>query len=147
MEIRPPGADEHLAWLQLRALLWPDFPRQMLEREQDNILQNPERNAVFVAATSSGAPVGFIEVAIRDWAEGCETEDVGYIEAWYVQPEHQRQGIGRQLVEAAEAWAVSRGCSEMASDAELWNEISHKAHRALGYKEAMRLICFTKKLA
>jgi aminoglycoside 6'-N-acetyltransferase I len=146
MEIRAPRTEEHLTWLQLRALLWPDHPRQMLEREQANILQEPERNAVFVAATTGGTLVGFIEAAIRDWAEGCETEDVGYIEAWYVLPEHQRQGIGRLLVEAAEAWAASRGCSEMASDAELWNELSHKAHRALGYQEVMRLVCFRKEL-
>jgi hypothetical protein len=34
----------------------------------------------------------------------------------------------------------------MGSDAELWNEISHKAHQALGYTEALRLVCFSKRL-
>lgn len=91
----------------------------MIEREQANILQDPERNAVFGAATTGSTLVGFIEVAVRDWVDDCEMEHAGYIEAWYVLPEHQRQGIGRLLVEAVEAEAVSRGCSEMGSDAEL----------------------------
>jgi hypothetical protein len=32
------------------------------------------------------------------------------------------------------------------SDTELWNEVSQLAHRALGYSEATRLVCFSKKL-
>src|SRR4030067_65441 len=56
------------------------------------------------------------------------------------------RGVGRVLVEAAEAWARAKGCSEMGSDAELWNEESHKAHLALGFTEATRLGCFSKSL-
>lgn len=74
------------------------------------------------------------------------TRPVGYIEAWYVQPEHRRSGIGRRLVEAAEGWVLSRGCTEMGSDADLGNEISHRAHRALLYTEVTRLVLFSKKL-
>jgi aminoglycoside 6'-N-acetyltransferase I len=35
----------------------------------------------------------------------------------------------------AESWARSNGCSQTASDAELWNTVSHPAHAALGYHE------------
>ena len=51
------------------------------------------------------------------------------------------------LVEAAESWAKSRGCRQMASDAELWNGVSHRAHGAIGYEEAGRLVLFKKDLA
>jgi aminoglycoside 6'-N-acetyltransferase I len=34
----------------------------------------------------------------------------------------------------------------MASDAELWNDVSHQAHGALGYKENARLVLFKKDL-
>jgi aminoglycoside 6'-N-acetyltransferase I len=71
---------------------------------------------------------------------------VGYIEAWYVKPEHRRSGIGRRLIEAAEQWTLSRGCTEMGSDAELHNEVSHAAHRALGFVEGIRVVQFSKKL-
>ena len=35
----------------------------------------------------------------------------------------------------------------MASDAELWNTVSHQAHAALGYHETAWLVLFKKDLA
>jgi aminoglycoside 6'-N-acetyltransferase I len=125
--------------------LWPDLDEQELRREQAEILSKPERNTVFVASNGSRL-LGFIEVSIRDWAEGCATQPVGYIEGWYVDPEHRRKGVGRGLVEAAECWAASRGCTEMGSDAEVENRVSQQAHVALGYTEATRVVSFSKKL-
>lgn len=145
-KIRQLRSDEREAWLHLRELLWPGFSRDELTREQEEILADSERNAVLVASSAAGTLVGFVEVALRDWAEGCSTRPVGYIEAWYVEPEHRRSGIGRQLIDAAEHWAFSRGCTEMGSDAELWNQVSHAAHGALGYKEVIRVVLFSKKL-
>jgi aminoglycoside 6'-N-acetyltransferase I len=147
MEIRPIRPDEHEAWLELRVLLWPDHARERLREDQTRLLRDPDRNVVLFAAEPGAKPVGFIEASIRDWAEGCQTEPIGYIEGWFVLAEHRRRGIGRLLVEAAEAWALSKGCSEMGSDAEIWNDVSHRAHQALGYSEATRLVCFSKRLS
>ncbi len=147
MEIRELRPDERRSWLRLRELLWPETSRAELAGEVEEILADPERNSVLVAASPGGELVGFVEVALRDWAEGCSTRPVGYIEAWYVEPEHRRSGLGRWLIEAAEHWALSRGCTEIGSDAELGNEVSARAHRALGYAEVTRLVLFSKKLA
>jgi aminoglycoside 6'-N-acetyltransferase I len=146
MEIRRIRSDDYDAWLDLRVQLWPEQTRHELERDQLRLQQDTARGVVFVATLPGGQLVAFIEASIRDWAEGCSTEPVGYIEGWFVAAAHRRSGIGRKLVEAAEAWALSKGCSEMGSDAELWNKVSHKAHRSLGYAEATRLICSGKKL-
>lgn len=146
MEIRELRPDDHGDWLQLRHLLWPDTSHEELSREQAEILADPARNAVFVAAAPDGDLAGFVEVAIRDWADGCDTRPVGYIEGWFVRPDHHCQGIGRRLIDAAERWALSRGCQEMGSDAELHNDASHNAHRALGYNEVTRLVLYAKKL-
>lgn len=64
-----------------------------------------------------------------------------------MKPEQRRSGLGRQLMRAAERWVLSRRCTEVGSDAELQNEVSHEAHRALGYVEVTRLVLFAKKLA
>jgi len=146
VEIRGLRPDERDAWLGLRERLWPDFTREELTAEEEEILADPRRNAVLVAAAPGGQLVGFVEVALRDWAEGCRTHPVGYIEAWYVEPEHRRAGVGRALLEAAERWAASRGCTEMGSDAELANHVSQAAHAALGYSEVLRIVLFSKKL-
>jgi aminoglycoside 6'-N-acetyltransferase I len=147
MEIRPVRPEEHNAWLDLRLLLWPEHTREELQHDQVRFLHDPDVAVVLVAAQPDGKLSGFVEASIRPWAEGCATEPVGYIEGWFVRSAHRRSGIGRRLVETAEAWALSKGCIEMGSDAELWNDLSHKAHLALGYREAARLICFSKRLA
>ena len=35
---------------------------------------------------------------------------------------------------------------QMASDAELWNSVSHQAHGALGYEETARLVLYKRDL-
>ncbi len=54
--------------------------------------------------------------------------------------------MGGKLVRAAEAWASSEGCEEMASDCAIGNEVSVQAHLALGYVETERLIHLTNPL-
>lgn len=61
-------------------------------------------------------------------------------------PGHRRKGVGAALVAAAERWAQSRGCIEMASDTRLENIVSMQAHARLGYREIERQICFLKRL-
>jgi aminoglycoside 6'-N-acetyltransferase I len=58
----------------------------------------------------------------------------------------QRRGIGRALVEAAEASALAAGHHEIACDAELENTDGIAAHVALGYKEVERVVCFRRSL-
>jgi len=71
---------------------------------------------------------------------------VGYLEGWYVAEHARRQGIGAGLVAAAEDWARSRGCTEMASDTELANRVGEAAHLRLGYEVAARVTAFRKRL-
>ena len=58
----------------------------------------------------------------------------------------RRHGVGRALVRAAEEWGRAQGCSEFASDTEIDNEDSAKAHAALGFEEVERIRCFRKSL-
>lgn len=50
------------------------------------------------------------------------------------------------MLEACQEWAKEQGCTEFASDCELVNEASVKFHLRMGFEEANRIICFTKKL-
>lgn len=129
----------------LRIQLWPDC-RDDCDREIADILANPERWAAFVVSRDDHGAVGFIEVRLRDFAEGASGSPVAFIEGWFVVPEHRREGLGRALVEAAESWAVSRGCHELASDTQPDNHLSIEVHKHLAFQEVERLVCFLKRL-
>lgn len=141
-EIRPADAPE---WLRMRQELLPsdDHPKEI-----DDYFASrwTAPAAIFVAERSGGGLGGFIEVGTRSYAEGCETTPVGYIEAWYVDPDLRRTGVGTALVRAGEAWARARGCTEMGSDVVLDNAISQAAHHALGYDEVERVVCYRRGL-
>jgi len=102
--------------------------------------------AVFIAQRPDGSVCGYVEAGTRSIADGCDTSPVGYIEAWYVDPDVRRHGYGRALLAAAEQWAVEQGYREMASDALIDNITSHKAHKASGYIEGDRVVGFRKVL-
>lgn len=132
-------------WLRMRQGLWPEAPIEYLDFDMDDRLLDPGY-AVFVASGMNGTLVAFIEVRLRDYAEGCETSPVGYIEAWYVDEHIRGQNLGKELVHAAEDWAREKGMTEMASDTWLENETSISAHLKLGFEEVERLVHFAKRL-
>lgn len=147
--VQPSDADE---WLRMRMALWPDSTPDKEARQIAHFLAVPARpvlptlHAAFVYPRPETGLCGLVEVSIRPYADGCETTNVGYLEAWYVDPDVRGQGIGRALVTAAEAWARRQGCHEMASDADLTNHVSQAAHQRLGYVEVGRVVQFCKVL-
>lgn len=147
MEIRKATARDTEAWLALRRALWPNTPEVRHRAEIAETLARLDEAAAFLAGEEGAPPVGFVEVSLHRWAEGCESSPVGYLEGWYVDPTARGHRIGAALVGAAEAWARERGCTEMASDTGLGNSISHAAHEWLGYEVVAKLVCFRKRLA
>jgi aminoglycoside 6'-N-acetyltransferase I len=101
----------------------------------------------FVAESAHGGLVGFAEVGLRSHANGCDSRTpVAFLEGWYVAPDWRRQGVGRALVQRAEAWGRAQGAIEMASDTWLDASVSESAHLALGFEVADRCIEFKKRL-
>src|SRR5204862_2956995 len=101
---------------------------------------------VIVCERASGSLAGYIEVSVRNYAEGCDGA-TPYIESWFVDDDVRGAGIGAALMTEAEDWARSQGYREIASDALLDNLSSQKAHEALGFEEVERTVHFRKNLA
>jgi aminoglycoside 6'-N-acetyltransferase I len=102
---------------------------------------------IFVAEGGDGMLAGFVEVDLRSHADGCNpSQPVGYIEGWYVAEDHRHRGVGRKLLAEAEDWARSHRCVEIGSDALIDNEVSQRAHEALGYEVVDRCVHYRKKL-
>lgn len=129
----------------LALALWPGHCARELEAEYGSLL--PEREAAVFLKLEEGVPVGFAQCQLRhDYVEGTESSPVGYLEGIYVAPACRHRGIAGALLGACEAWAREMGCTEFASDCALTNLDSLAFHKSVGFEEAGRIICFTKKL-
>ena len=126
---------------RLVPLLWPECDPQELAP----LLEHPDA-AIFLCE-AEGHAIGFAQCQLRrDYVEGCDTSPVGYLEGVFVKAGHRRAGVARALVAACQDWARAQGCREFASDCELDNEDSLRFHLSIGFEEANRVICFTKRL-
>lgn len=124
--------------------LWPDHEEAQLKSDLTDIMNKPDA-AFFLA--EEGAAIGFAQCQLRhDYVEGTESSPVGYLEGIFVEENHRRKGIARVLLAACQDWAKQQGCKEFSSDCELSNRESLLFHLKLGFIEANRIICFTKKL-
>jgi aminoglycoside 6'-N-acetyltransferase I len=104
--------------------------------------------AILVAEAGDGMLVGFLEVGLRSHADGCDTRlRVGFVEGWFVEESHRMKGVGAQLMSAAEDWARSQGCAEMASDTWFDSGVSQRAHEALGFEVVDRCVHYRKSLS
>ncbi len=146
MIVRPASPADSDAWLEMRDTLWPGSRREHATEIASVLRDEPAGLACFVADVPPRGVVGFVEVGLRVYAEGCRTSPVGYLEGIYVDPDVRSEGVGRALVDAAEGWARAKGCTEMASDRKLDDEPSGAFHAALGYEEVERIVCFRKDL-
>ena len=150
IRVRPARPRDTAALVRMRRTLWPEGSAAEHRSELLRYFRGREEQSdplgVLIAETERGRPVGFAEVSIRAYAEGCRTARVGFLEGWWVAPEQRRKGVGRLLVEAAEGWARKRRCLEFASDALPDNRVSIAAHHALGFADAGTIVCFRKDL-
>lgn len=130
---------------ELACRLWPDHTVEEMRSEFAEIIAKPD--AAFFLAYAEEDVVGFAQCQLRyDYVEGTDTSPVGYLEGIYVAEGHRKQGTARALLTACENWARTKGCTEFASDCELDNVQSLRFHLNVGFEEANRIICFTKKL-
>ena len=130
---------------ELACQLWSDHAVEEMRAEFTEIIAKID--AAFFLAYAEDMPVGFAQCQLRyDYVEGTGSSPVGYLEGIYVAEEYRKHGIARELLTACEGWAKEKGCTEFASDCELENTQSLQFHLNVGFEEANRIICFTKKI-
>jgi len=82
-------------WMRMRNSLWPDSTSTNKE-EIENYFSNMSNDIqeCFLIEDSE-KPVGFIELNIRNYAEGSDYERIPYVEGWYVDESHRGKGWGK----------------------------------------------------
>jgi aminoglycoside 6'-N-acetyltransferase I len=144
--IREIVADDRPDWVRLRTALWPGSLSDH-DAETRQYFDTRRQTPVVFVAQANGRVVGFLELDYRKYAPGCASSPVPFIEGWHVEPEWQGKGIGRGLIAAAEKRARDEGHTEIASDADATNAGGIAAHRAVGYEEIERVVCFRRSLS
>ena len=143
--IRKAESKDLLILTELACQLWPEHTAGDIQAEFAQIIAKTD--AEFFLAYAEETAIGFAQCQLRyDYVEGTDSSPVGYLEGIYVADGYRKQGVAKELLSACESWAKTKGCTEFASDCELENTQSLQFHLNVGFEEANRIICFTKKL-
>ncbi len=117
---------------------------EMIEEFNDSLNSN---ESLLISVVVNNEIIGFAESSLRyDYVEGTSTSPVGYLEGVYVLEDYRKLGLAKAMIEECERWAKSKGCSEFASDCELSNKNSELFHKAIGFEEVNKIVCFAKRL-
>ena len=144
MEIKKATKSEIEQVAKLAVKMWDSSTVEELSTDFEDYVNNG--GIVFLAYRDNKA-IAFAQCGLRrDYVEGTESSPVGYLEGIFVVEEERLQGVAKQLLNACQNYAKELGCTEFASDCELKNEESLRFHLKMGFAEANRIICFTKKL-
>jgi len=134
-------------WLPLRCAFWDGESEEEHLASLRKFTTTHAPYFAFIAHGEDGKALGFAEVSVRrDYVNGTASSPVLYLEGIFVLPEFRGLGISGQLCRSAEDWGRANGMREFASDSDIDNEVSIKAHLGLGFEETDRVVCFRKAI-
>ncbi len=131
----------HLA--ELSELLGYPVPEDVVARRLERLIGRAEET-VLVAESASGQVVGWVHGSEQELLEaGRRCEILGLV----VHSEHRDVGLGRQLVEAVEEWATSRGLKQISVQSNVLRAEAHPFYERLGYARAKTQHAYRKQLS
>jgi GNAT superfamily N-acetyltransferase len=140
--IRPVEPRDGPALIRLaEALGYPSTAEQIRARLA-RIAADPE-HAVFVAENSDGQVIGWVHVFISKLLESDPRAEIGGLVA---DPAVRRQGVGRALMQHAEAWSCARGLKVVSLRTNIKRADAHHFYESLGYAPAKTQHNYRKQL-
>ncbi len=133
MEVRPATHRDRDLWLEARRAIWPHVSKDAHERAITAAVAE-DSDRCFLVLHEEGTRMGFVEGRIEPPRAGAPG-GVGVIESWYILPNFRWDGIGQQLLAAAEVWFRERGCGELRAEGQVGKEASYKPHVAVAEGE------------
>jgi aminoglycoside 6'-N-acetyltransferase I len=143
VEVRRATTADIPGWAAGRADLWPSLDA---EGHREELVAFLDADGVFAwVAVEDGAVIGFLEAAIRAYANGCTRQPVLFVDGAWVREDWRRRGIGKAMLDALLAFARERGFDEICTDSDLENTEAHAAFEALGFRETERVVYFRRE--
>lgn len=133
-------------WADMRFKLWDMLSLDEHADDIERMLDSKKRFG-YIALLTDREAIGFAEICIREYANGCTEQPVPFLEGVWVDPKHRRRGAGHALIAKITDDLVTDGFRELCSDAEIRNRRSHQAHSNWGFHEVDRVVYFRKRLA
>lgn len=118
-----------------------DYPEARTAAQLEKLL-NSGRDGIFVAERD-GRVVGYLHLVDYDLLYADPMENIMGIA---VDPDCRRQGIGRALLEAGEAWAKERGAAGIRLVSGETRTGAHAFYRSLGYEGNKMQLNLKKRL-
>ncbi len=141
VRIRPAMADDVAAIARLVTELgYRSQPEQIVHRLA---ALSPGRSVLLVAEQDSEI-TGLVQVFLKPSILVEHSAEIG---ALVVAASWQGRGIGKALLEAAEAWAIAHGCSTMYVRSNVVREAAHAFYERLGYRTLKTSHTFARPLS
>ena len=143
MSIIPVNDNNLKEYVDLAMLLFPeeDYDEEY-EMYKESFKTDKEMGYLYQADNKY---VGMMHLSIRsDYVNGTDTSPVLYLEAIYVLSDYRKLGIARNFIDFAGNIARKKEITQLASDCLLENHASELFHKACGFREEERVICFVK---
>ena len=147
MKVRSVTLADKPKWLAIRQRLQPAVSEADHDRSWQQIIEKRGQHATLVCLDEDDTVAGMIEVARQLLVAGLGSGSIAYVDGLYVEPGYPREEIAGRLVEAAEAWAKTRGCRELVADTSVDNQWDQKLHEQLGFEEVARRVVYRKEMA
>lgn len=131
-----------------------DFPRlatlceqlgypSSLEQVQQRLgtILNDRNHILYIAQTEAGEIVGWAHAFIRDLLVIDRHIELGGL---VVDEQHHGLGVGRQLIEAVESWALAQRCPMVYVRSNIMRTGAHQFYERLGYQQLKTSLTFRK---
>ena len=89
MTIREIIKNDKAAWSDLRTALWPDTSDKHIAEIEDFFAGRSRDVEQVYVVDIEDMVIGFIELNLRNFAEGSSNAIIPYVEGWYIHPDYQ----------------------------------------------------------
>ena len=121
---------------------YPTTEREMADR-LGHLIRHPRFGAVLIAENSEGKVIGWLHVSVTPLLE---VELRAEVNGLIVAEGQRSSGSGAKLLQAAEAWAKSKGCINMSVRSNVVRDRAHAFYIRNRYEHYKTQKAFRKKL-
>jgi len=139
--LRSASVSDAVAICELTSQLGYDVNGAALSSRLERILARSDQ--LVLIAEIDGRAVGWVHGEVSEYVEAESFVRIGGL---VVDRSHRKQGIGRLLMEAIEAWAERQGCSIVRLSSSSTRTAAHRFYERIGYTNLKAQYAFVKAL-